>query len=116
MTRWIAFCGLDCAQCEAYLATQANDDMAKERIAAKWRVEYNSPNLPLSAVTCDGCTVLHGRAGGYCGECPIRACAIEHKVANCAHCADYATCQKLLGFLANVPVAKANLEDIRQTL
>ncbi len=116
MTRLIAFCGLDCAQCEAYIATQANDEMAKERLVAKWRVEYNSPNMPLAAVTCDGCTTVNGRAGGYCSECPIRACGIEHKVANCAHCTDYATCEKLSGFLANVPVAKATLEGIRQAL
>ena len=40
MERMIAVCGLDCAKCEAYLATQANDEAAKERVAAKWRAQY----------------------------------------------------------------------------
>jgi hypothetical protein len=30
----IAVCGSDCAKCEAYLATQANDQDWKKRVAA----------------------------------------------------------------------------------
>jgi hypothetical protein len=116
MNRFIAFCGLDCAQCDAYTATQANDEVAKERLLARWRVEYNNPEMPLAAVTCDGCTTLNGRAGGYCGQCPIRACGIERKVTNCAYCAEYASCEKLTGFLNQVPTAKASLERIRRAL
>jgi hypothetical protein len=33
MTTPIAACGLDCAQCEAYIATQANDLLALEGVA-----------------------------------------------------------------------------------
>jgi len=32
----IAVCGLDCAACRGYLATQANDEAAKERVAREW--------------------------------------------------------------------------------
>ena len=34
MERIIAECGLDYAECEAYLSTQANDDEWKKRVAA----------------------------------------------------------------------------------
>ncbi len=116
MTRMTAFCGLDCAACEAYLATQADDEAAKERIAAEWREGYKNPSITPAYVTCDGCTNLEGRAGGHCLECDIRACGIERRVANCAHCADYATCGKLARFFGMVPAAKANLDEIRGTL
>lgn len=112
MERMIAYCGLDCAKCPAYAATQANDLAAKERVLAKWRVEYNAPEMDLSAVTCDGCT-SNGRHGGYCGQCPVRACGVERAVANCARCSDY-SCEKLDAFLGMIPDARAALEEIRR--
>ena len=35
----IAMCGLDCEGCDAHRATRAEDQEAKERIAARWREE-----------------------------------------------------------------------------
>ncbi len=110
----IAFCGLDCPNCDAYLATQANDEAAKERVAAKWQRDFNNPGITAAYVTCDGCTNLQGRPGGHCLECDIRACGIEHKVANCAHCGEYDGCEKLVRFFGFVHGAKANLEEIRR--
>lgn len=112
----IAFCGLNCSACEAYLATQSDDRAAQERLLAKWKVEFNAPDMTLASVTCDGCLAFNGRLGGYCPQCPIRACGVERKVANCAHCADYGTCEKLAGFLVQVPAAKVTLDEIRRTL
>jgi len=115
MNQLIAFCGLDCAKCDAYLATQANDDAAKERVLEKWRAQYGA-DVPLAAVTCDGCVTVGGRAGGYCGQCPIRACGVTHKVANCAYCAEYNACDKLAGFFKTVPDARVRLDEIRRAL
>ena len=50
----IAVCGLDCVECEGYLATQANDEVAKELVAAKWRKEHNNPRIDATYVTCNG--------------------------------------------------------------
>jgi len=116
MNTMIAFCGLNCAACEAYLATQANDLAAQQRVLAKWRQEFNAPNMTIADVTCDGCVTLNGRAGGYCSQCPIRACGVERKVTNCAYCADYSTCEKLAGFFTQAPAAKTTLDEIRRTL
>jgi hypothetical protein len=115
MYKLIAFCGLDCAQCDAYKATQANDAEAKLKILEKWRVEFDSPEMPLAAITCDGCT-SSGRLGGYCADCPVRACASEKGVENCAHCDDFEACEILQGFIANIPAAQENLLAIRAAL
>jgi hypothetical protein len=115
MNQLIAFCGLDCAKCEAYLATQANDDAAKQRVLEKWRAQYGS-DIPLAAVTCDGCVIVTDRAGGYCGQCPIRACGVAHQVANCAYCADYDSCDKLAGFFKTIPDARVTLDGIQRAL
>jgi hypothetical protein len=116
MASLIAFCGIDCARCPTYVATQTNDLAAQERILAEWRVQFNlPPTVGLEAVTCDGCTST-ARLGGYCGECPVRACGVAHGVANCAHCADY-SCDTLNGFFAHAPAeVRATLDEIRRTL
>jgi hypothetical protein len=115
MDRIVAFCGLVCSDCPAYIATQADDLAAKERVAAQWREEFNAPDIDVAAVTCDGCVTPHGRLGGYCTLCPIRACGVERGVVNCAYCSDYG-CEKLENFLVDVPTARAVLEEIRKGL
>ncbi len=114
MDKIIAYCGLVCSDCEAYIATQADDMAALERVAAKWRVEFNAPNMTVESIICDGC-LEGGRKCGHCAECQIRACGIAHGVANCAHCPDYA-CEQLVGFFNMVPPARAVLDGIRQAL
>ena len=115
MTRLIAVCGLICSDCSAYLATQASDQVALEKVAAQWRQEYNVPNLTIASVICDGC-VTPGRKCGHCADCEIRACGLARAVANCAHCADYATCAQIAGFFQMVPAARATLDSVRAAL
>jgi hypothetical protein len=111
MALLIAACGLDCAKCEAYLATQANDQAALERVAEKWRVDFNSADISAENILCDGC-MAGGRVAGYCQICNIRACAVERGLQNCAGCSDYA-CEKLTAFWVNAPQAKTNLDALR---
>lgn len=109
----IAFCGLNCSECEGYKATQANDEAWKERVVAQWRVEFNAPNMDVAAVTCDGCTAVAGRLGAYCSVCEIRACGSQRGVANCAACVDYESCEKINGFFKVAPQAKVTLDALR---
>ncbi len=111
MSTLIAACGLDCAKCEAYIATQANDQPALEQVAAKWRLEYNAPGILATNILCDGC-MAGGRVIGHCSECKIRLCAVERGVENCAACPEYA-CEQLSAFFQMVPQAKTNLDQLR---
>jgi len=114
MDRIVAYCGLVCTDCPAYVATQADDRAALERVAAQWREEYDAPDITAASVLCDGC-LDGGRKCSHCAECEIRACGVERGVVNCAHCADYA-CEKLEGFFGFVPDARAVLDEIQQSL
>jgi hypothetical protein len=111
MATLIAACGLDCAICDAYIATQANDHAALVVLAEKWTREFNAPGLTAENVQCDGC-MTEGRKIGHCSECEIRLCAMERGWANCAVCPDYG-CEKLQGFWKAAPQAKINLDAIR---
>jgi hypothetical protein len=110
----IAYCGLVCSDCDAYIATQANDQAALERVAAKWRQEYNAPGITVESVLCDGC--LSGpRKCGHCAECDVRACGIERGVVNCAHCPDYA-CDRLQRYFGFAPQMRTVLDEVRLSL
>jgi hypothetical protein len=111
----LAVCGLDCAACAAYKATQANDEAAKERVAAQWRTEFNNPKIDAANITCDGCLAAGGRLGGHCLECEPRLCAVGRGYSNCALCPDYG-CAKITAMLAFMPEAKARLDSIHAAL
>lgn len=115
MAKVIAYCGLVCSECPAYVATQADDRAALEQVAAQWREEYNAPEITVESVICDGCPGAAGRKCSHCFECEIRACAMGREVVNCAYCDDYG-CETIVGFFGFVPEAKATLDGIRAQL
>lgn len=115
MDKMIAYCGLVCTDCEAYVATQANDMAVLEQVAIKWREEFNVPELSVESILCDGCLDSKGRKCSHCFECEMRACGLERGIANCAHCAEYA-CDMLTGFFGFVPDARTRLDAIRAGL
>ncbi len=114
MNEMIAYCGLVCTDCPAYLATQAGDRQALEKIAVQWREEYDAPDLTVDSVICDGC-LNGGRKCGHCAECEIRACGVEKGILNCAHCDDY-PCEGLVQFFGFVPETRETLDTVRQSL
>jgi hypothetical protein len=115
MEKIIACCGMDCAACEAYIATVNNDDELREKVAEKWSRMFESCFKP-EDINCMGCTGPQGPHVAYCLECPIRKCAIEREIPNCAHCPEF-PCAKLnvhLEFVA--PGARETLEGIKNNL
>jgi hypothetical protein len=112
MAEVIAFCGLDCAKCDAFKATQTRNLEGKKQLAKKWTDELKVEFKP-EDIDCDGC--MSNVISGWCRKiCKIRPCAEERKVKTCAHCNDY-QCGILKDFLSREPVATENLEKIRRT-
>jgi hypothetical protein len=111
--KMIAYCGLDCAACEAYVATQNNDMQALKQVAEKWSKEFGVP-IAAEGCICDGCTG-DGRKIAHCNECAVRRCAVKRGVESCAHCDDYG-CKTLADFWKLAPQAKATLEEIHKAL
>lgn len=115
MDKIIAYCGLVCSGCPAYVATQADDRAELERVVAQWRQEFNAPDMTVESIMCDGCLTDEGRKCGHCSQCEMRACAMGRGLADCAHCDEYA-CERLQGFFGFVPDARATLDGIRAGL
>ncbi len=110
--RMISVCGLICTDCDAYKATQANDQDWLQRVVESWKKEYNVPNLTIEGVACDGCVSGSTRLCGHCHECDIRLCAMEKGVENCGACVEFESCERIQNFLKFVPPAKAVLEEV----
>lgn len=109
MSRLLAYCGIDCAQCPVYVATSSGDEAEKEKIAKEW----SSDAYPLTAadVHCQGCC-SGGELISFCAGCDIRSCAVESEQESCAFCPSY-PCAKLE---KQSPESLANLEDRKRGL
>jgi len=112
MEKIIAYCGLMCAECPTFLATQANDDAKRKEVAELWS-KHLGVSLKPQDINCDGCLSEQGRIFGHCKVCEIRKCAREKKLANCAYCDDYA-CKKLDFIFNSAPAAKKTLDEIKK--
>lgn len=110
MAEIIAYCGLTCTDCGAYIATRENDTEKLKSLALEWYGVENDASYCL----CDGC-LDDGRKNHWCSECKIRACAIEQDVVNCAYCDEYG-CEIISAFFGDVPPAKETLDRIHARL
>ena len=108
MNKMIAFCGLDCGKCDAYIATKNNDQALREKTAKLWAVLNNAPILP-EHINCEGCRVDGMKTVNCQNLCPIRICALRKGVETCGQCSDMEQCPKLGAVIANSPEAYNNL-------
>jgi hypothetical protein len=112
MDKVIAYCGLVCSDCEAYVATQADDQAALEGVAAEWRELFGMPGIAADDVACDGCLARDGRLWVHCADCAVRACALARGVVNCGRCPDYA-CERLEAVFDYVESVDISAEDVQ---
>ena len=108
MKQLIAYCGIDCENCDARIATIANDNALREETAIKWREMFGASDIAAESINCTGCRA-EGAKFSHCDVCEIRNCAIAKGFNTCGECTELDTCQ-IVGFvLQNVPGAKENL-------
>jgi hypothetical protein len=107
MEKIIAYCGINCAECGAYLAMQHNDQALREKTAAEWTKAHNF-NFTPEMINCTSCK-SDGVQVGYCSQCEVRKCASGKGVVNCGACSEFKTCKTINGFIAQAPNLAANL-------
>ena len=100
----IAYCGLDCEKCDAYLATINDDKALREKTAKRWAELNNAPILP-EHINCEGCRA-DGAKTVYCDSfCGIRQCALKKGVTTCGDCSDMEKCKTVGEIISNSPEA-----------
>lgn len=104
----IAYCGLDCEQCDAYIATLHDDQALREKTAKLWAELNHAPILP-EHIHCQGCRA-DGAKTVFCEQlCAVRRCARQRGVDTCGDCPEVETCPTVGAIFANAPQAKKNL-------
>ena len=108
MKKMIAYCGLDCEKCDAYLATINDDQALREKTAKAWAELNHAPILP-EHINCQGCRGA-GIKTVFCDSpCQIRQCALKKGVQTCGDCSELETCPTVGMIHGNNPEARDNL-------
>ena len=106
----IAYCGLNCGKCDAYLATIHDDQTLREKTAKLWS-EWNHVTILPEQINCEGCRV-DGVKTVYCESlCGIRQCAQKKGFQTCGDCQEMETCRIVGMVISNNPEARKNLKD-----
>ena len=109
MKDMIAYCGLNCEKCDAYLATIHDDQVLREKTAKLWAELNHAPILP-EHINCQGCRV-EGVKTVFCDSlCEIRQCALKKGVSTCGDCPELENCQIVGAVISNNPEALENLK------
>jgi len=111
MEKLIACCGLNCAVCDARIATITNDNELRARTADQWKVLYNAPEMTADMIHCTGC-MAHGAKFGHCDLCEIRNCAISKGYQTCSDCDKMEHCAILKNLHQYAPDALENLKSL----
>ncbi len=105
----IAYCGLNCKTCDAYIATVTDNQALREQTARLWS-KLNDTNILPEQINCEGCRTK-GKKTIYCESiCAIRQCAKERSMASCGDCPSMKFCLKVGEIIDNNPIARSNLE------
>lgn len=111
MEKLISCCGLNCAECEARIATINNDDELRKATAEKWQKEYNAPHIDPSTINCMGCRE-EGVKFAHCTTCKIVVCVKEKGYQTCGDCDEMDGCEIVSFVHKNVPEAIENLRSL----
>lgn len=111
MAEKLSPCGVVCATCDAFIATQNNDPALFAKLAEQFKQNFGEDIAP-EKIRCDGC-MNDGAHIGFCFECAIRKCVIERGIETCADCAEF-PCAKGQFIWTEVSVSKARLIKLRE--
>ncbi len=112
--KMMAYCGIVCTECNAYIATKNDDNELRKKVASEW----SQPDWPVEQadINCKGCKSIDEVHFKFCSTCGVRACGSQRDVQTCAHCDDYG-CDTLEEFLKMTgETFREKLESIRSSL
>ena len=110
MEKLISCCGLNCATCEARVATIANDNELRKQTAEKWNVHFGADIIP-EMINCTGCRE-EGVKFSHCAECNIRNCVKSKGYETCANCGKLEDCELTKSLHQFAPKALLNLKSL----
>ena len=111
MEKIISCCGLNCATCDARIATVSNDNDLRVATAEKWGKMYDAAQLTADMINCTGCREP-GVKFSHCYDCEIRKCVKAHGFETCGECPELTGCTIVAQVHQYVPEALGNLRSL----
>jgi len=112
MENKIAYCGLNCEECEARKATINNDNELRKKVAEEWS-KMNNTEIKPEFINCEGCRG-NGCKTYFCTDlCAIRKCAMVKGYQTCAECANLDVCDTVKMIIDHSEEAKNNLKFLK---
>lgn len=109
MRELIGYCGLDCEQCDARIATVNNDEALREKTAKLWS-RLNVAEITPQMINCVGCRI-EGVKTPFCNDiCLIRKCAESKGMETCGSCDRLDGCETVGAIISGNPQAMDNLK------
>ena len=108
MTKFIAYCGLNCEKCEAYIATKNDDNDLRVKVAKEWS-EMNHADITPEMINCEGCRMDGVKFPYRDSMCEIRQCAMKKEYETCGSCQNVKSCEKVAMIIGNNEEAGRNL-------
>ncbi|WP_372751480.1 DUF3795 domain-containing protein [Labilibaculum sp.] len=108
----IAYCGIDCSKCPAYVATEKEQKNVRIKIAKLWSDREN--HYESCEISCKGCREPWGKKFRHCANCEVRECARKKLYTSCADCPQY-PCTKLNDLLQSLDekIVRINLDELK---
>ncbi|NHJ02540.1 MAG: DUF3795 domain-containing protein [Candidatus Heimdallarchaeota archaeon] len=112
MSVGIAYCGLNCKTCPAYIAQKTDDQSLREETAKRW--SGGGFTVQPEQINCNGCHATENTFF-HCSQCSVRNCASIKGYNTCADCGDYPCNDKLEALWNQLqsPQAKNTLDSFR---
>lgn len=111
MEKIISCCGLNCANCDARIATIKSDNEIRKATAEKWKVMYSAPEISAEMINCTGCRE-EGVKFSHCSICEIRNCVKAKGYDTCADCKEMEICEIVSQVHKYMPEAIMNLKNL----
>jgi len=111
MEKFISCCGINCAECDARIATIKNDDDLRRATSEKWQKLYDAPNIAPELINCLGCR-QDGVKFAHCFSCEIRKCVNAKNYQTCGDCPEMESCEIVSCVHKHLPEAITNLKSL----
>ena len=98
----VAYCCLECDKCDAYIATQNNDEQLRAKVAKQWKMDVEK-------LYCNGC-----KSENSLFNCDAKKCAVAKGLPTCAHCDGFPLCDKEIW--TKWPELKKKTEQMRRKI
>ena len=111
MEKLIACCGLNCATCDARIATVTNNIELLIETTEKWKVHYKVSDISTEMIKCTGCRE-EGFKMIHCSQCEIKKCVESKNYQTCAECEIMEKCEMVGKIHQYDPSTLQNLKSL----